>query len=29
VQHRPPMLFSLAWNGFNEQAGFPQERNRA
>ncbi|MGQ9600818.1 MAG: C69 family dipeptidase [Anaerolineae bacterium] len=28
VQHRPPMLFSLAWNGFNKQAGFPPEQNR-
>jgi hypothetical protein len=24
VQHRPPLLFSMAWDRFNEQAGFVQ-----
>jgi dipeptidase len=23
VQHRPPLLFTVAWNGFNKEAGFP------
>ena len=23
VQHRPPPLFTMAWNGFNKEAGFP------
>lgn len=24
VQHRPPLLFSLAWSRFNREAGFPE-----
>jgi dipeptidase len=24
VQHRPPLLFSMAWNGFDRQAAFVQ-----
>jgi dipeptidase len=23
VQHRPPLLFTMAWNGFDKEAGFP------